>query len=94
MVLGPAHRGPLNQLPPVPEERLDDGAALPFQDALDDREAVVEDVISSALAAETSAPAFGSRAPKTTVRTLAWTSAPTHIRHGSSVTYRSAPTSR
>ena len=44
--------------------------------------------------AETSAPVFGSAAPYTTSRTRAWTSAPTHIRHGSTVTYTVASVSR
>ena len=43
---------------------------------------------------ETTAPAFGSRVPKISVPTRAWTIAPTHIRHGSTVTKRSASTSR
>ena len=36
--------------------------------------------------ADRTAPAFGSIAPKTSVCTLAWTIAPAHMRHGSTVT--------
>src|SRR5439155_764405 len=43
---------------------------------------------------DTTAPAFGSRAPYTTRATRAWTAAPQHIAHGSSVAYSSAPGSR
>src|SRR5262245_21469119 len=43
---------------------------------------------------DVTAPDFGSAAPKTSVPTRAWTSAPTHIRHGSIVTHSVAPVSR
>src|SRR5262245_58251536 len=49
---------------------------------------------SSTRARLTTAPAFSSRAPKTSSATRACTHAPAHIRHGSTVTYRIAPGSR
>src|SRR5262249_41293876 len=50
--------------------------------------------VSSARIVDTRAPVLGSTAPYTTSRTRASTSAPTHIRHGSSVTYSVASVRR
>jgi len=48
----------------------------------------------STLPRETHAPNFGSRTPQTTLATRAWLSAPAHMKHGSTVVYTVAPTSR
>ena len=72
--------------PPRLEEALQQLAALVRQDPFDDLDAVVQRRVIRACWLETTAPAFGSRAPKISVPTRAWTIAPTHIRHGSTVT--------
>ena len=67
------------------EELLDELAALVFEHAGDPEAVVQPRRLERPHGAET-APAFGSAAPNTSVPTRAWISAPTHIRHGSTVT--------
>ena len=68
------------------EKRLHHPPALLFQHAAGDLQVVIEPGSLVRAAGETSAPAFGSGAPNTTRAMRAWIIAPTHIRHGSTVT--------
>jgi hypothetical protein len=71
-------------LPTRAEEVPQELAAFLGQNALDDAEAVVERQ-RAGVEEDRTAPAFGSGAPNTTLPMRAWTIAPTHIRHGSTV---------